>query len=199
MPKYVLGTEVPSLPPAPEDGPPLVPPRRRASAPESVDESSPELAPRASRVAPERSLSPPGGIKIAGPGGWSISLPQVALVAILTAAGTWFGSKAVTEKSDSAEVASELRLLRKEMAELKDDVRAVRAEQVDGRTADKAIVSYVTGTVTPIVASLRKCCGVKLEFERGDPFIVEFHEPPHVGSGAPSTQPKAVLPSKPNL
>jgi hypothetical protein len=128
-------------------------------------------------------------------------MPHAALLAILAC----FGGGAVaakvtaTEGGDRAEMMAELRTIRDELKGLRSDVREVRAEQTSAHADDKTILTYVDGSLTPIVASLRRL-GVKLEYEGRDRAGgVEFHAAPAAGSTAPPIQPKAVLPEPPRL
>lgn len=148
---------------------------------------------------PSRKDSPPGGISVQGKG-WKITMPHVALVAVLTTIGGWFGSKAVS-KGESAEVSdvlTEVRLMRKDVKDLSGDVADVRDEQRKARSNNAKILNYAEDTFTPIVASLRKL-GVKLEYSGREPEEVEFNPPPMAGSKAPPIQPKATLPERPSL
>jgi hypothetical protein len=181
--------------------------RPRAQAQATVQRSqTPTLNdwPVPSVVAPEsRKDSPPGGIKIQrdAKGTLSITMPQVALVAVLGTLGGIFGTKAISkgDEGDRAEMMAELRSIREEIKGLRSDVRDVRDEQAAGRRDAKKIVNYVQDSLTPLVASVRRL-GVKLEYSGRD-FAgdVEFHPEPMAGSNAPPIQPKAVLPERPSL
>jgi hypothetical protein len=200
-PKEIMGVTLPSLPP--EDEPPMK--RPRAPAQEAAQRSqTPTLNDwpvPSGRPAESRKDSPAGGIKLEAPGGWKLSMPHAALLAILAC----FGGAGVAAKvasssgeGDRAEVMAELRSIREELKGLRADVREVRDEQAAGRRDDKKIVNYVEDSVAPLVASLRKL-GVKLEFSGRDTARdVEFHPPP-LGGTAPPIQPKAVLPERPSL
>lgn len=185
---------VPARPPAVhEDEPPLTPHRELVH----VDErpAPPESMP----APPSRKDSPPGGIRIEGHG-VRLTMPVAALVAVVTALGGWFGSKAVS-KGESAEVSdvlTEVRLMRKDVKDLSGDVADVRDEQRKARANNTKILNYAEDTFTPIVASLRKL-GVKLEYSGREPEEVEFNPPPMAGSKAPPIQPKATLPERPTL
>ncbi len=193
-PKEIMGVTLP------EDEPPLKPPRpRQPSKPVVEVEPESETLDAAARSA--RKHSPAGGIKLEGPGGWKLSMPHAALLAILAC----FGGAGVAAKvtagdgGDRAEMMAELRSIRDELKGLRSDVREVRDEQAAARRDDKKIVNYVEDTVTPMVASLRKL-GVKLEYVGRDAASgVEFHQPPAPGSNAPPIQPRAALPERPAL
>lgn len=196
-PKEIMGVTLPSTPP--EDDPPLRPPRARQPS-KPVVESEPETETMSAATAPSRKHSPPGGIKLEAPGGWKLSMPHAALLAILAC----FGGAGVAAKvtsgdgGDRAEMLAELRSIRDELKGLRSDVREVRDEQAAGRRDDKKILTYVDGSLVPIVASLRRL-GVKLEYDGQDRARdVEFHSPP-LGGAAPAVQPKAVLPERPAL
>lgn len=187
-PKEIMGVTLPSEPP-PE-------PRKKQASKPAV-EAEPETE---TLAAAGRSHSPPGGIKLEAPGGWKLSMPHAALIAILAC----FGGAGVAAKvtsddgGDRAEMMAELRSIRAELKGLRSDVREVRDEQAAGRRDDKKILTYVDGSLVPIVASLRRL-GVKLEYDGQDRARdVEFHPPP-LGGAAPAVQPKAVLPERPAL
>lgn len=185
--------------PPPEDDPPLKPPRpKQRSRPEI--ELEPEAETVESRRAPQaRKDSPPGGIRLEGKG-WRITMPHVALVAVLTTIGGWFGSKAVSkgESVELADVLKEVRAGRKDVQDLKGDVADVREEQRKARGDKTKILNYTEDSLTPIVASLRKL-GVKLEYDGADVARdVEFHPAP-LGGSAPAIQPKQTLPDRPSL
>lgn len=196
-----MGVTLPSTPP--EDEPPMRRPRAPAQEPRQRAET-PTLNdwPVPSGKAPEsRKDSPPGGIRLEGPGGWRLSLPHAALLAILAC----FGGAGVAAKvassgeGDRADMMAELRSIREELKGLRSDVREVRDEQAAGRRDDKKIVNFVQDSLTPLVASVRKL-GVKLEYSGRDMASdVEFHPAPMAGSNAPPIQPKAVLPERPSL
>lgn len=146
-----------------------------------------------------RKDSPPAGIRLEGKG-WRITMPHVALVAVLTTIGGWFGSKAVSkgENVELADVLKEVRAGRKDVQDLKGDVADIREEQRKARGDKTKILNYTEDSFTPIVASLRRL-GVKLEYDGADPARdVEFHQAP-LGGNAPPVQPKATLPERPNL
>lgn len=147
-----------------------------------------------------RKESPPGGIRLEAPGGWKLSMPHAALLAILACfGGAGVAAKVASDSGgDRTEVMAELRSIRDELKGLRSDVREVRDEQAAGRRDDKKIVNYVEGSLTPIVASLRRL-GVKLEYDGPDRARdVEFHPAPLAGT-APAVQPKSVLPERPSL
>jgi hypothetical protein len=185
---------VPARPPARhEDGPPLTPHR------ELVHIGERPAAPESMPAPPSRKDSPAGGISVQGKG-WKITMPHVALVAVLTTIGGWFGSKVVS-KGESAEVSdvlTEVRLMRKDVKDLSGDVADVRDEQRKARSNNTKILNYAEDTFTPIVASLRKL-GVKLDYSGREPEEVEFSPAPMAGSKAPPIQPKATLPERPSL
>ncbi|UOF77327.1 hypothetical protein [Caudoviricetes sp.] len=198
----------------PSDRPEAEPQRPNAARPRApaqataqrVDEATPNDWAVPSGAAPQRppesrKPSPPGGIKLEGPGGWKVSMPHAALLAILACFGGAGVAAKVTsaEGGDRAEVMAELRSIREELKGLRADVREVRDEQAAGRRDDRKIVNYVEDSLTPIVASMRKL-GVKLEYSGRDTASgVEFHAAPLPGSSAPAIQPKAVLPERPSL
>jgi hypothetical protein len=191
-------------PPKGEDDPPLQRPAVRAKQPSRpvVElETEAETEEHAPAKAPyTRKDSPPGGIKLEGMG-MRITMPHVALVAVLTTIGGWFGNKAVS-KGESAELADVLREVRagnKAVQDLKGDVADVREDQRKARSNDTKILNYAEDTFTPIVASLRRL-GVKVDYDgKADPARdVEFHPAP-LGGNAPPIQPKATLPERPSL
>lgn len=202
----------PNQPPIPPRRPPARPealPRiNREEGPPAPQETAQQPAPRVEdgdaelerRGTPTRSQSPAGGIRLEGRG-WKLTMPHVALVAILACfGGGAVGAKVTaTEGGDRAEMMAELRTIREELKGLRSDVREVRAEQTSAHADDKTILTYVDGSLKPIVASLRRL-GVKLEYEGRDRAVdVEFHASPASGSTAPPIQPKAVLPERPSL
>ncbi len=207
--KDVMGVRMQVRTDPPEDDPPLRRPAARAKQPSRpVVELEPEsetLEHAAGGKPPYvRKDSPANGFRIEGKG-WRITMPHVALVAVLTTIGGWFGSKAVS-KGESAEVAdvlAEVRETRKDVKALKRDVKDLADEQRDARDASKKILNYTEDTFTPIVATLRNM-GAKLVYDnksgnRYDPASeVDFHPPP-LGGSAPSYQPKATLPERPSL
>lgn len=150
---------------------------------------------------PSRKDSPPQGIAIHGKG-WKVTVPAAALVAVVTAIGSWFGSRAVAkhESADIGDVITEVRELRRDVKGLRRAVDGVAEEQADARAADRKILNYATDTFTPLVASMRKL-GVKLQYAGGDDPAkeVEFHSAPLPGSNAPPIQPKVALPERPVL
>lgn len=203
----------PNQPPIPPRRPPARPdalPRiNREEGPPAPQETAQQPTPRVEdgdaelerRGTPMRSQSPAGGIRLEGPGGWKLSLPHAALLAILACFGGGAVAAKVTaaEGTDRAEVMAELRSIREELKGLRSDVREVRDEQASARRNDKKILTYVDATITPIVASLRKL-RVKLEYDGEDRAAdVEFHPTPAPGSTAPPIQPRAVLPERPSL
>ncbi len=109
--KDVMGVRMQVRTDPPEDDPPL-----RRPAPRAKQPSRPvvELEPESETLehAPGgkppyvRKDSPANGFRIEGKG-WRITMPHVALVAVLTTIGGWFGSKAVS-KGESAELADVL-------------------------------------------------------------------------------------------
>lgn len=183
-----------------EDDPPLQRPRAKQRSRPEV-ELEPESETLESMRAPHaRKDSPPGGIRLEGKG-WRITMPQAALVAVLTALGSWFTSKAISkgENAEVSDVLKEVRALRKDVKDLKGDVADVGEEQRKGRSDDKKILNYAEDTFTPIVASLRRL-GVKLQYDGDDDPAksVEFHPAP-LGGAAPPIQPKVALPERPSL
>lgn len=152
----------------------------------------------------KRSQSPAAGtIRIEGKG-FKITMPHVALVAVLTTLGTWFGKDAITkgEHAEVADVLHEVRGLRNDVKGLKSDVADVAEEQRKGRAADKKVLNFAEDSLTPIVASLRRL-GVKLLYDSRTGYDpageIEFHPAPAPGSTAPPVQPKATLPERPAL
>lgn len=186
-------------PPAPPVRPgPAAPPQ---APPQAVDGDEPGMPGAPERPPYSRKQSPPGGIRLEGPGGWKLSMPHAALLAILACFGGAGVAAKVTSDSggDRAEMMAELRSIREELKGLRSDVREVRDEQAAGRRNDKKILNYAENTFAPIVASLRRL-GVKQEYEGSDRAAeIEFHAPPGPGSTAPPIQPKAVLPERPAL
>jgi len=202
--KEIMGVRLHVNTDPPEDDPPLQQPRPRAKQPSRpVVELEPEAETLDHAVAKApyvRKDSPPGGIKLEGPGGWKLSMPHAALLAILACVGGAGVAAKVTssEGGDRAEVLAELRSIREELKGTRSDIRDLRDEQQQAHGADKKIVNYVEDSLTPIVASLRKL-GVKLQYDGSDPARdVEFHQPP-LGGTAPAIQPKATLPERPAL
>lgn len=179
------------------------PPRPRAKQPSRPQvELEPEaetLAAAGGKPPYSRKDSPAGGFRIEGKG-WRITMPHVALVAVLTTIGGWFGSKAVSkgEGAEVADVLAEVRALRKDVKDLSGDVTDVRDEQRRARSNDGKILNYAEDTFTPLVASVRKL-GVKLVYAGREPEAVEFLPTPLPGSGAPPIQPRATLPERPSL
>lgn len=178
-PKEIMGVTLPSepppAPPRPAPEPPAPPPSLRKD-------------------------SPAGGIKIQGKG-WHISMPHVALVAVLTTLGGWFGKDAVSkgERAELGDVLREVKALRKDVANVRGDVADLAEEQRKARGNDRKLLAYVDESLKPMVASLRKL-GVKLTYEGDDRAAdVEFHPPPGPGSTAPPVQPRAALPERPQL
>jgi hypothetical protein len=166
-----------------------------------VDTDDRPMPPESLPAPPPRKDSPPGGIAIHGRG-WKVTMPAAALVAVLTAVGSWFGSRAVAkhESADIGDVLTEMRALRKDVSDLKGDNADVRDELRKGRSDKTKILNYTEDTFTVLVAAMRRCCGVKVEYDgRRDPARdVEFHPAP-LGGSAPTTQPKATLPERPSL
>jgi hypothetical protein len=177
-----------------EDEPPLTP--HRILIP--VDHVPPP--PASIPAPPSRKDSPAGGFRIESKWG-RISVTQVALVAILAAIGSWYGSKAVSkgESTELADVLQEVRAGRKDVHDLKGDVADIREEQRKARSNDTKILNFAEDTFTPMVASLRKL-GVKIDYDgKSDPARdIEFHPAP-LGGSAPPIQPKATLPERPSL
>lgn len=201
--KEIMGVRMHVNTDPPEDDPPLQQPVRRqqASRPEPAElaEQPAPTAQVAEKAPYSRKDSPPGGIRIEGKG-FKLSVPHAALLAILACFGGAGVAAKVTsnEGSDRAEMMAELRSLHEELKGVRSDIRDVRDEQQTQRGSTKKLANYIQDSVTPIVASLRKL-GVKLEYSGRDPAAdVEFHTPP-LGGNAPSIQPKATLPERPNL
>jgi hypothetical protein len=155
---------------------------------------APEVA---ASVPPSRKDSPPGGIKLEV-GKHRVTVSQLALVAVLTTLGGWFGKDAISkgEQAELGDVLTELRAVRKDVRDLKGDVGDVREDQRKARSANTKILNYVEDSLTPVFASLGKL-GVKFQFAR-QPEPVEFHQPP-LGGAAPPIQPKALIPERPQL
>ncbi len=197
-PKEIMGVTLPST--RPEDDPPLRQPHRPRQPSRPTVEVEPESETLDAAARSSRKHSPPGGIKLATPGGFQPYMPHAALLAILACFGGAGVAAKVTSDSggDRAEMMAELRSIRDELKGLRSDVREVRDEQAASRRDDRKILNYVDGSLTPIVASLRRL-GVKLEYDGQDRARdVEFHAPP-LGGAAPAVQPKAVLPERPAL
>jgi hypothetical protein len=198
--KTVMGTRmhVDTDPPTERRG---TEPDRRQAAPKPASPPHADDGDAAGRPPYSRKESPPGGIRLEGRG-WRVTMPAAALVAVVTAVGGWFTSRAVS-KGESAEVAdvlSEVRELRKDVKGLRRAVDDVREEQTEARANDKKILNYAEGTFAPIVASLRQL-GVKLTYLGNDDPArdLDFHPAPLPGSGAPPIQPRAALPERPSL
>lgn len=148
-----------------------------------------------------RSRSPAAGmIRVEGKG-WKLTMPHVALVAVLTTLGGWFGKEAASkgEQAELGDVLREVKAMRKDLADVRGDLADVREEQRKARGNDRKLLTYVDDTVTPMIASLRRL-GVRLGYEGEDRAAdVEFHPAPAAGSTAPPIQPRAVLPERPSL
>ncbi len=185
-----------SDPPGTGEPPPPPPRRKQPSKPQVELDSEPEAAPQQ-----KRSLSP-GGFKLEGPGGWRLNVPGALIIALVAGGGgTAVGAKAFANNHEAdAAVQEEIKLLRKEMREIAVDVRAARSSAVDNRTAFRKLANYTEESIAPVVASLRECCSVKLEYEGDDSAnSIEFHPAPAQGSKAPRFQPKATIPAKPSM
>jgi hypothetical protein len=173
--------------------------------PEPTMTGNRQPAPEAASVPPSRKDSPPGGTIAIHGKGWRITMPHVALTALLATLGTWFGKDVIQkgEQAELADVLTELREVRKDVKGLKVDVAENADEPTTRRNADRKVLNYVEETVTPVVASLRRL-GVKLaydgvDYDKDKASEVEFHAEPGPGSTAPPIQPKAVLPKRPQL
>jgi hypothetical protein len=167
--------------------------------PEPTMTGNRQPAPEAAASLPPRKDSPPGGTIAIHGKGWKITMPHVALVAVLTTLGGWFGKDAISkgEQAELGDVLTELRAVRKDVRDLKGDVGDVRDDQRKARSSDTKILNYVEDSLTPVFASLGKL-GVKFQFAGRQPEPVEFHQPP-LGGAAPPIQPKAVIPERPQL
>lgn len=186
-----------------EPNPPRMRPKQR-SKPDVEMEPESETQEHFSKV--PRSHSP-GGIKLEGPGGWRMTIPHAIVIAVLAGGAATAGTaKVITDRQSetkdtlSNEARNEIKLLRKEMADMREDVLAVRNNQVDERANNKKLANYTEDSIAPIVASLRKM-RVKLEFTddaEDKAKDIEFHPVP-LNPNSPQIQPKALLPAKPQL
>lgn len=201
--KDVMGARMHVESDPPGDGEPNPPRNARPKQKSKPDvELEPESETYQHKPPPKRSMSPPG-LKLEGPGGWRMSVPAGLIIAVLAGGGgTAVGAKVIAERAadKSSESVDEIKLLRKEMSELAADVRAVRAGQIDSRSADRKLANYTEDSIAPIVASLRKL-SVKMEYaddadDKADD--IDFHDAP-LNPKSPQIQPKAMLPAKPSL
>jgi hypothetical protein len=184
-----------------EDDPPTQLPRAGGQQPaQRVEQLGPnDWAVPSGEPSTGRKDSPPGGIKLEV-GRHRVTVSQLALVAVLTALGGWFGKDAVSkgEQVELGDVLTELRAVRKDVRDLKGDVGDVRDDQRKARSSDTKILNYVEDSLAPVFASLGKL-GVKFQFAGRQPEPIEFHPAPMQGSNAAPIQPKAVLPERPSL
>lgn len=203
--KEIMGVRLHVNTEPPGDDPPQQRPHARAKQPsrpavELEPEAETTEHAAAAKAPYARKDSPPGGIRIEGKWG-KITMPHVALLAVLTTLGGWFGKTAISkgESAELADVLREVRAGRKDVQDLKGDVADVREDQRKARSNDTKILNYAEDTFSPIVASLRRL-GVKVDYDgKGDPAReVEFHPAP-LGGSAPPIQPKQTLPERPSL
>jgi hypothetical protein len=180
---------------APPDAP-GIPGTRLPSAQEQGRAREPAPRPRSFELEsiPPRKDSPPAGIKVQGKG-WQVSVPAVALTAILTAAGTLAGSRAVNDQSSSAELRSEMQALREDFKSLRQEFREELREQ---RSNNRALLTYTRDSVTLLGQTLREL-GAKVDSASGPLPPLELHPPPLRGSEAPRVQPRATLPAPPEF
>jgi hypothetical protein len=193
--KRIMGTtvHVASDPPH-EDGPPLQPPRPRMGSKPRFDDFPDHEAPTSAQTPESRKLSPPGGIKVQGKG-WTVSVPAVVITAVLSAGGTLAAGRAVAPPAEKGDLAG----IRDELAGLRADVRELRDDQRKDRQFARAQHTYTEQSIDLMAQTIR-ALGGKLNFAPGaEPEPLEFHEPPlNPGAhGAPSVQPRAVLPASP--
>jgi hypothetical protein len=181
--------------PAHEDGPPLVPPRPRVDTLHGQPETEHPV------TTTLRKDSPPAGIHVQGRG-WKLSVPAVAVTALLTTIAAVVGTKAVdkaTNPDDVTALRQELREFRKDVSGLRSEIGELREEQQAGRSADRALLNYTERSVTLLARTMREL-GAKVDVQ-GRPTLepLDLLPAPLPGSDAPAVQPREALPAAPRL
>lgn len=173
----------------PEGDPPLQPPRPRQTSKPRVEAEWDNEGADPAETPGTRKLSPPGGIKLEGPG-WRVNVSQMALVALLAGSGG-AGVAATVTGRDNAALAEELRGLREDVTTLRKELREARAD-------NRAVLAYTRESVTLLGQTVREL-GAKVETATGPLPPLELHPAPMPGSHAPRVQPRATLPAPPEL